>query len=153
MAIGGLALPLQTPYEMAVARTTSEGGGGVSAPAPEQDNNALPRLTNDETMPETTEKERRPPKLDITIPSPLQPPLDEVKSDETGHPERRVGGGEMQILQRVDDDLEGLFPGVQALGDPEQGGNLSGGDYKEEGARVSIKTAHMLKPPPPDTHY
>ena len=144
-----------------LADTVRDGGGedyergdrGISAPAPEQDNNALPRLTNDETMPETTEKERRPPKLDITIPSPLQPPLDEVKSDETGHPERRVDGGEMQILQRVDDDLEGLFPGVQALGDPEQGGNLSGGDYKEEGARVSIKTAHMLKPPPPDTHY
>ena len=79
-------------------------------------------------MPETTEKERRPPKLDITVPSPLQPPLDEVKSDETGHPKRRVNGGEMQILQRVDDDLESFLPGVQALGDPEQGGDLTRSD-------------------------
>lgn len=89
------------------------------------------KLTNNKTMPETTEEERSPPEPNITVPSPLQPPLDEVKRDETCHPKRRVFGGEMQIFQSVDDNLEGFFPRVQAFGDTEQGGDLTGGDYKK----------------------
>ena len=40
--MGGLALPLQTPYEMAVARTTSGVIENVSVSAPEQINNTVP---------------------------------------------------------------------------------------------------------------
>lgn len=34
----------------------------------------------------------------------------------------------MQVLERVDDDLERLFPGVQSRVDPEKGGHLTSGD-------------------------
>jgi hypothetical protein len=104
-------------------------------------------------MPETTEKERRPPKLDIPIPSPLQPPLDQVEGDETGHPKRGVDGGEMQILQRVDDDLEGFLPRVQALGDTEQGGNLTRGDCARERSACVRRQGPWTSKVIPPTHY
>jgi hypothetical protein len=63
-------------------------------------------------MPETTQKESRPPELDITVPTPLQPPLDQIKNDQTSHTERGVHVGMFQVFQRVDDDFEGFFPRV-----------------------------------------
>jgi hypothetical protein len=86
------------------------------------------RLTDNETMPETTQEESRPPKFGVSIPTPSQSPLQKVQDRQTGHTESGVLGSVMQVLERVDDDLERLFPGVQSRVDPEKGGHLTSGD-------------------------